>query len=51
LRFRRTVDDARTVVRASEEPYSREDKQLLASVAGQAGVALESIRLAEKIAE
>jgi sigma-B regulation protein RsbU (phosphoserine phosphatase) len=37
--------------RLSEEPYSREDKQLLASVASQAGVALESIRLAEKIAE
>ena len=38
-------------LRLSEEPYSREDKQLLASVASQAGVALESIRLAEKIAE
>jgi sigma-B regulation protein RsbU (phosphoserine phosphatase) len=37
--------------RLSEEPYSREDKQLLASVASQAGVALESIRLGEKIAE
>jgi sigma-B regulation protein RsbU (phosphoserine phosphatase) len=37
--------------RLSEEPYSREDKQLLASVAGQAGVALESIRLGEQIAE
>jgi sigma-B regulation protein RsbU (phosphoserine phosphatase) len=37
--------------RLSEEPYSREDKQLLAAVASQAGVALESIRLGEKIAE
>ena len=37
--------------RLSEEPYSREDKHLLASVASQAGVALESIRLGEKIAE
>jgi len=37
--------------RLSEEPYSREDKHLLASVASQAGIALESIRLGEKIAE
>ena len=37
--------------RLSEEPYSREDKQLLASAASQAGIALESIRLGEKIAE
>jgi len=37
--------------RLSEEPYSREDKQLLASVAGQAALAIESIRLAEKMAE
>lgn len=37
--------------RLSEEPYSREDKHLLASVASQAGVALENIRLGEKIAE
>ncbi|HEY6292600.1 MAG TPA: SpoIIE family protein phosphatase [Terriglobia bacterium] len=37
--------------RLSEEPYSREDKRLLASVASQAGLALESIRLGEKIAE
>lgn len=36
--------------RLSEEPYSREDKQLLASVASQAGIALESIRLGEQIA-
>jgi sigma-B regulation protein RsbU (phosphoserine phosphatase) len=35
----------------SEEPYSREDKQLLGSVAGQAGLLLESIELAEKMAE
>jgi len=38
-------------LRLSEEPYSREDKHLLASVANQAGVALESIRLGEKVAE
>ena len=37
--------------RLSEEPYSREDKRLLASVATQAGIALESIRLGEEIAE
>ena len=35
--------------RLSEEPYSREDKRLLASVAGQAAIALESIRLAEEM--
>jgi serine phosphatase RsbU (regulator of sigma subunit) len=35
----------------SEEPYSREDKQLLGSVAGQAGLVLESIEMAEKMAE
>ena len=38
-------------LRLSEEPYSREDKRLLASVASQAGIALESIGLAENIAE
>ncbi|HVP14147.1 MAG TPA: GAF domain-containing SpoIIE family protein phosphatase, partial [Terriglobales bacterium] len=37
--------------RRSEEPYSGEDKRLLASVASQAGMALENIRLAEEIAE
>jgi sigma-B regulation protein RsbU (phosphoserine phosphatase) len=37
--------------RLSEEPYSREDKQLLASVASQSALALEGIRLGEKIAE
>jgi phosphoserine phosphatase RsbU/P len=37
--------------RLSEEPYSSEDKRLLASVASQAAMALESIRLGEKIAE
>jgi sigma-B regulation protein RsbU (phosphoserine phosphatase) len=37
--------------RLSEEPYSRQDKQLLASVATQAGIALENIRLGEEIAE
>ena len=35
----------------SEEPYSREDKRLLASVTSQAGVALENIRLAEEMAQ
>jgi phosphoserine phosphatase RsbU/P len=37
--------------RLSEEPYSREDKHLLDSVASQAGITLESIRLAEEMAE
>ncbi len=37
--------------RRSEEPYSREDKQLLDSVAAHAGIALENISLAEKMAE
>jgi serine phosphatase RsbU (regulator of sigma subunit) len=37
--------------RLSEEPYAREDRRLLASVASQAGIALDSIRLAEQIAE
>jgi serine phosphatase RsbU (regulator of sigma subunit) len=37
--------------RLSEEPYSSDDKHLLTSVASQAGVALENIRLGEKIAE
>jgi sigma-B regulation protein RsbU (phosphoserine phosphatase) len=37
--------------RRSEEPYSGEDKSLLESVAGQAGITLENIRLAEKMAE
>lgn len=37
--------------RLSEEPYSREDKRLLASVASQAGTAVENIRLAEEIAD
>jgi serine phosphatase RsbU (regulator of sigma subunit) len=35
----------------SEEPYSREDKQLLGSVASQSALALESIGLAEQMAE
>lgn len=35
----------------SEEPYSSEDKELLGSVAAQAGLALDSIQLAEKMAE
>jgi serine phosphatase RsbU (regulator of sigma subunit) len=37
--------------RLSEESYSSEDKRLLAAVAIQAGIALEGIRLGEKIAE
>jgi serine phosphatase RsbU (regulator of sigma subunit) len=37
--------------RLSEEPYSGEDRRLLASVASQAGVALEGIRLRERMAE
>ena len=37
--------------RLSDEPYSSDDKHLLTSVASQAGIALESIRLGEKIAE
>jgi serine phosphatase RsbU (regulator of sigma subunit) len=37
--------------RLSEEPYSREDRRLLASVASQAGVALEGISLTERMAE
>jgi len=37
--------------RRSEEPYSGEDKRLLASVARQAATALDNIRLAEEIAE
>lgn len=36
---------------ASEEPYSREDKRLLSSVANQAGIELDNIRLAEQMAE
>lgn len=36
--------------RRSEEPYSGEDLRLLESVANQAGIALEGIRLAEDIA-
>ena len=37
--------------RLSEEPYSGEDKHLLESVASQAGITLENIDLAEKMAE
>lgn len=36
--------------RLSEEPYSGEDQRLLASVASQAAIALENMRLAEEIA-
>ena len=37
--------------RLSEEPYSATDKRLLASVASQAGIAIRSITLAEKMAQ
>jgi sigma-B regulation protein RsbU (phosphoserine phosphatase) len=37
--------------RLSDEPYSREDKALLASVANQAALTLESLRLVEQMAE
>jgi serine phosphatase RsbU (regulator of sigma subunit) len=37
--------------RLSEEPYSDEDERLLASVAGQAAIALDNMRLAEHMAE
>ncbi len=37
--------------RLSEEPYSGEDKHLLDSAASQAGIALENIDLAQKMAE
>jgi len=37
--------------RRSEEPYSSEDKHLLDSVASQAGITLENIDFAEKMAE
>ena len=37
--------------RLSEETYSARDKRLLASVASQAGIAMRSISLAEKMAE
>ena len=37
--------------RLSGEPYSGEDKRLLASIASQAGIAIENFRLAEDIAE
>ena len=37
--------------RLSEESYSASDKRLLASVASQAGIAMRSITLAEKMAE
>jgi sigma-B regulation protein RsbU (phosphoserine phosphatase) len=37
--------------RLSEETYSTRDKRLLTSVAGQAGIAMRSISLAERMAE
>jgi len=37
--------------RLSDEPYSAEDKRLLTAVAGQAGIALENLSLAEEIAQ
>jgi phosphoserine phosphatase RsbU/P len=36
--------------RLSEEPYSGEDRQLLDSVAGQAAIALENMKLAQEMA-
>ncbi|HEV2988622.1 MAG TPA: PDZ domain-containing protein, partial [Candidatus Angelobacter sp.] len=36
--------------RLSEEPYSKEDELLLGSVASQAGIALESIQMAQEMA-
>jgi sigma-B regulation protein RsbU (phosphoserine phosphatase) len=38
-------------VKRSEEPYSGEDKRLLRSVASQAGIAIDAIRLAEQMAK
>lgn len=37
--------------RLSDEPYSREDRRLLSSVASQAGTALDNLMLAEEMAE
>jgi phosphoserine phosphatase RsbU/P len=37
--------------RLSDEPYSREDRELVASVAAQAGIALQGLRLARVIAD
>src|SRR6201999_1822039 len=37
--------------RLSDEPYATGDKRLLASVASQAGIAMRSISLAERMAE
>jgi len=37
--------------RLSDEPYSREDRRLLSSVASQAGTALDNLILAEEMAE
>jgi phosphoserine phosphatase RsbU/P len=37
--------------RLSDEPYGREDRELIASVASQAGTALQNLRLASAIAE
>jgi len=38
-------------LRLSEEPYSSEDKRLLESVAGQAAISLENMRMAEQMAD
>lgn len=37
--------------RLSEEPYAREDRDLISSVASQAGAALQNFRLARAMAE
>ena len=47
----RTVGLIALGAKRSEEPYSSEDKRLLASAASQVGMAIESIRLAEQMAD
>jgi eukaryotic-like serine/threonine-protein kinase len=37
-------------MRRSEEPYTAEDRQLLASIAGQVGLALDVVRLRQRVA-
>ena len=52
LTRRRTLVGALLVgARLSDEPYSREDRRLLSSVASQAGTALDNLILAEEMAE
>ena len=47
----RTVGLIALGAKRSEEPYSSEDKRLLASAASQVGMAIESLRLAEQMAD